>query len=135
MAPSAMRAELIPVVLGVIVGLVGLALLADARLPDEGTIVLRERRRRARAERSRVGEAAIGVGTLCLALALIGRDVWRFGTLAVIAGALLLLAGVAMNRRYLGEVLAFRGPARRVPDGTPPPGTPDPPPPRRLRIR
>lgn len=130
-----MKAELIPVLFGVVVGLVGLALLADARLPDDGTFVLRERRRRARAERSRGGEAAIGIGTLCLAAALIGRDAWRFGTLAMIVGTLLLGAGVVMNRRYLREVFAFRGPARRMPDGAPPPGAPPEPPPRRMRIR
>jgi hypothetical protein len=130
-----MRAELIPVLLGVVVGLVGLALLADARLPDGGVIVLRERRRRSRAERSRRGEGAIGTGTLCLAAALIGRDAWRFGVLSVIVGAVLLLAGAVMNRRYLAEVLSFRGPARRMAGGAPPPGAPAEPPPRRMRIR
>ena len=118
-----MRAELIPVILGVLVGLVGLALLADARLP-EGAGVLRERRRRARAERSRAGEAMVGVGTLCLAAALIGRDAWRYGTVAVLLGALLLVAGAVMNWRYLRETISFRGPARRTSEGEAVPSVP-----------
>ena len=127
-----MRAELIPVILGVLVALVAVALLADARLPDSprhGS----ERRRRARAERSRRGEAIVGVGVLCLAAALIGRDGWRYGTLSVMLGTVLLVTGGVMNRRYLRELFTFRGPARRVEEGeTPPTASPDPS--RRMRI-
>ena len=129
-----MRLELIPVILGLVVALVGVGLLADAWLAD-GALVPRERRRRVRAERHRGGEAVVGVGTLCMAAALIGRDSWRFGNLAVLTGAVLLLAGAYLNRRYLREVLTFRGPARRSdlpespmpsapPDTAPPPAKP-----------
>jgi hypothetical protein len=107
-----MRLELIPVILGLVVALVGVGLLADAWLADTA-LVPRERRRRVRAERHRGGEAVVGVGTLCMAAALIGRDSWRFGNLAVLTGAALLLTGAFLNRRYLRELLTFRGPARR----------------------
>jgi len=118
-----MRVELIPVIFGVLVGLVGLALLADARLPDSPRLT-GERRRRARAERDRRGEAILGAGVLCMAAALIGRDGWRYGALAVILGSVLLAAGAIMNRRYLRELFAFRGPARRVEEGETPPTAP-----------
>jgi hypothetical protein len=134
-----MRVEIVPIILGVLVALLGVALLADARLPD-GTIVPIERRRRPRTERSRGGEMLIGLGTLCLAAALIGRDSWRYGTVAVILGTILLAAGAWMNRRLLHDLITFRGAARRSPEGSRPPVAPAPPgkpgePPRRLRIR
>ena len=128
-----MRAELIPVLLGVLVALVGAAFLADARLPDSPRSGS-ERRRRVRAERSRRGEAIVGVGVLCMAGALIGRDGWRYGALAVMLGTALVIAGGVMNRRYLREVFAFRGPARRVEEGEAPPTAPADPR-RRMRIR
>ena len=109
-----MQAEYIPVVLGVLVGALGLALLADARLPDRADGVTSERRRRVRAERSRLGEAIVGAGTLCMAAALIGRDAWDYGNVVVILGAVLLGVGAALNWRYLRELFLFRGPARRA---------------------
>ena len=48
-----------------------------------------------------------------MAAALIGRDTWRWGTIAVLAGASLIVIGALMNRAYLKEVLLFRGAARR----------------------
>lgn len=130
-----MRVELIPLVLGVLVGIVGVLLIADARLPDVAPYVS-ERRRRVRAERSRGGETLVGVGTLCMAAALIGRDAWRYGAIAVILGAVLIVVGAIMNFRYLREIFSFRGPARRQPEGEgPPAGSPEPPPQRRARIR
>jgi hypothetical protein len=48
-----------------------------------------------------------------MAAALIGRDTWRWGTISVLAGVLLLVIGAIMNRAYLKEVLLFRGAARR----------------------
>jgi hypothetical protein len=48
-----------------------------------------------------------------MAAALIGRDTWRWGTIAVLAGITLLVIGAALNRTYLKEVLLFRGAARR----------------------
>ena len=129
-----MRVELIPVVLGLLVALLGGLLVADARLPDTASYVS-ERRRRVRAERSRGGEMLVGGGTLCMAAALLGRDAWRYGAIAVLLGAVLIVAGAVMNFRYLRELFAFRGPARRQAEGEgPPAGSPERPR-GRMRIR
>lgn len=109
-----MRIELVPLIIGVFVGLVGLGLVFDAWTPDE-IIVRRERRRRPRIERSRGGEAAIGLGVLCMGAAFLGRDTWRYSVVAVIAGTLLLLVGVIKNRHYLGQAITNRGALRRRP--------------------
>lgn len=111
-----MRLEHFPILLGLLVGVIGVALIADAWLPND-MLVSQERRRRQRAERHRAGEALVGVGTLCLAAALIGRDTWRYGTLSVLIGTVLLVAGGALNHQFLREVLFFRGPARRTTEG------------------
>lgn len=108
-----MRIEFVPLILAGVFGLVALGLIADAWLPED-FYVTSERRRRRRAERHRGGEVLVGVGILALAAALAGRDSWRYGTVAVILGTLLLAAGAVLNRRYLKELYAFRGPARRV---------------------
>ena len=107
-----MRVEVIPLIVGIFVALVGLGLMFDAWTPDE-IIVKRERRRRPRVERNRGGEAAIGLGVLCMGAAFIGRDTWRYSVVAVIAGTLLLLIGVIRNRRYLGQAITNRGALRR----------------------
>jgi len=107
-----MRVEVIPLIIGIFVALVGLGLIFDAWTPDE-IIVKRERRRRPRVERNRGGEAAIGLGVLCMGGAFIGRDTWRYSVVAVIAGTLLLLIGVIRNRRYLGQAITNRGALRR----------------------
>jgi hypothetical protein len=106
------RFETIPLILGILVALVGLGLLADAWLPEE-LPRFRERRRRPRTERHLGGEAAIGVGVLCMAAALIGRDTWAYGTVAIIAGTLMLALGAWLNRRYLRDKLVNRGELRR----------------------
>ena len=111
-----MRLEHVPIILGVLVGVLGVGLIVDAWLADDASVPL-ERRRRARAERHRVGEGIVGAGVLCMASILIGGDGWRFGTLTTILGAILLVAGAVLNRRYLRELFAFRGPARRRPEG------------------
>ena len=129
-----MRLEHLPILLGILVGLVGMGLVGDAWLAD-AVPVLRDRRRRVRAVLHRGGETAIGIGVLCMAAALIGRDGWRYGTLAVVLGTLLLIAGAVLNRTYLRELLTFRGAARRSEEGTPPPVAPPPPGSERLRIR
>jgi hypothetical protein len=108
-----MRIELIPLIVAAVVALVGLGLLADAWLPED-FYVTHERRRRRRAERHRVGEGLVGGGVLALAGALAGRDIWRYGTVAVLVGVVLVVAGAVLNWRYLRELLAFRGPARRA---------------------
>jgi hypothetical protein len=109
---GAVRLELLPVIFGILVGLAGLGLIADGYFPDSAPRVA-ERRRRARAERNRMGEIAIGAGLMALAAALVGRDAWRYGTLAVLAGVALVAVGVGMNGSYLRETLTFRGAARR----------------------
>ena len=115
-----MRVETIPLILGALVALIGLAILADAWLPEEMTF-RSERRRQARIERSLGGEACIGLAILCMAAALIGRDTWRYGTVAVMAGTFLFLVGALLNRRYLRERIVNRGSLRRgkgAPDGS-----------------
>ena len=107
-----MRVETIPLILGILVGLIGLGLIADAWLPEQVTR-RSERRRSARAERHLGGEAAIGFGVLCMAAALVGRDTWRYSTVAVIAGALLIVIGAWLNRVYLRERISNRGALRR----------------------
>ena len=114
-----MRLEDLPLLLGALMGLVGLAFIWDAVTPDTGRWQSADRRRRPRAERDRTGEFAIGLGVLCLAAALAGRDTWRFGTVAVIAGGILLLTGALLNLAFLREVLLFSGPARRQPGREP----------------
>lgn len=107
-----MRLEQIPLFIGVIVAILGLGLVLDAQLP-EGFSQSRERRRRERAERDRPGETLVGLGVVAMAAALVGRDQWRFGTVSVLAGVVLLALGAWLNREYLREVLLFRGAARR----------------------
>ncbi|MBA3339417.1 MAG: hypothetical protein H0T54_06695 [Geodermatophilaceae bacterium] len=91
----------------------GIGLLADAWMPEDA-MPFRERRRRQREERSLNGEAMIGLGILCMAAALIGRDSWRYGTIAVIAGTLLFVLGAWKNKRYLGDRITNRGALRRA---------------------
>ncbi|HEX9607885.1 MAG TPA: hypothetical protein VF962_11695 [Gemmatimonadaceae bacterium] len=107
-----MKLEQLPILLGVLVALGGLTILLDAWQAG-GVAPLRERRRRTRAVPHKAGQSLVALGTLCMAAALMGRDTWRWGTISVLAGILLLLVGAFMNRAYLREVLLFRGPARR----------------------
>ena len=119
-----MRLEHLPIILGVLVLLAAAAVVYDT-FTAEGLPRFSERRRRARAPRSPYGQGLIGAGMAAMAAALIGRDTWRFGTIAVIVGALLLLAGGVMNRAYLKEMLFNRGVARRRdPDDQPPEAPP-----------
>ena len=115
-----MRLEYTPIILGILVLLAAAAVIYDAFAP-EGAPRFRERRRRARAERHVNGQALIGAGMAAMAAALIGRDVWRFGTVSVLVGAALLVAGGILNRAYLKEALLNRGAARRRdPEDQPP---------------
>lgn len=107
-----MRVELIPIVAGVLVGLLGLALLFDAWTPDE-IIIRRERRRSPRVSRDRNGEALVGLGVLCMAAAFIGGDSWPYSVVAVIAGTVALFYGTWRSRGYLGERISRRGALRR----------------------
>lgn len=95
--------ETIPLVLGVLLGLVGLGLVFDAWAPDEFS-VRKERRRRVRRERDRPGEALVGVGVIAMAAAFLGRDSWRYSTVAVIVGVVALLWGVKRSSAYIKGV-------------------------------
>jgi hypothetical protein len=107
-----MRLETIPIVLGVLVILVGGAVATDAwGDPERGP--MRDRRRRIRASIDRLGEGMVGGGTVLLGAVLIGRDVWRFGTIVVLVGAILVIWGGIRNRDYIRESFLFRGAARR----------------------
>lgn len=128
-----MRLEHIPILIGVLVCLVAAGILYDAVSPQERRDS-EERRRRQRADPNRVGEALVGLGTLCMGAALIGRDEWRWGTLVVFAGVALLVIGGALNHVYLKEMLMFRGASRRGGDDDPPSATDDKKKPR-MRIR
>jgi hypothetical protein len=106
------RIETLPLILGVLVALLGIGIIFDAWTPDAAT-VSPERRRRPRIERHRNGEALIGLGVLALGAAFIGRDSWRYSVLVVIIGAVFLLVGAILNRRYIAELFVNRGPLRR----------------------
>ena len=107
-----MSLELIPLIVGAFVGLLGIALLVDAWTPDD-VIVKRERRRGPRIERNRAGEAWIGLGAIGMAVAFIGRDSWNYTVIAAIAGSVCMALGVVMNWRYFGARVSNRGALRR----------------------
>ena len=107
-----MRVETIPLIIGIIVALVGLAILADAWLPEDMSFGT-DRRRQERTERSIGGEACLGLAVLCFAASIIGRDTWRYGTVAVIAGSVLFVIGAFANRRFLRDRIVNRGALRR----------------------
>ncbi len=113
-----MKLELLPVIFGALMALTGLALMADAFLPEREARAL-ERRRRQRPERHRLGEALLGGGIIATGVALIGRDTWRFTNLTLILALLLFAAGLALNYKYLRG--RFFGPGhtgtRRKTDG------------------
>jgi drug/metabolite transporter (DMT)-like permease len=117
-----MRAETIPVVLGLLLFLIAAAMIADAIVADSHSLPA-ERRSRERPERSRVGQIVFGIGMLCVAAVLVGRDQWRFTTLAIAFAVVLVVIGVGLNLRYirgslLGPVLG-RTEKRRETDRTP----------------
>jgi Na+/H+ antiporter NhaD/arsenite permease-like protein len=111
-----MRLEILPIIVGVLIGIIGLGLLFDAWAPDD-IIVPQERRRRPRRDRDRLGEALVALGVLAIAAAVIGRDTWRYSIITVIAAAVLLLWGWRRNRSYLRGVFA-RGDVPKVAEGT-----------------
>ena len=126
-----MRAEYIPLIFGIIVGLLGVGLILDSRMPDRA--VTRERRRRKRVERSRGGELAVGLGMLAFGAAMIGRDTWSYRIVAVIVGVVLLLWGALANRRFIRELIVNRGALRRDPAHPIKPGMPQDEPGARIR--
>jgi hypothetical protein len=125
-----MRLEFVPVVFGVLVLLVAAGIIYDALSP-EAKRPFRERRRRQRAELDKPGEWMVALGMICLGAALIGNELWRWTTIAVISGVVLLVLGAIMNRTYLREMLLFRGASRRTEENEIP-AKPDQP---KLRIR
>lgn len=108
-----MKLEQFPIVLGVLVLLIALAIAYDSMSPEERR-PFRERRRRQRADLNRTGELFVALGTACLAAALIGRDSWRWGNIAVFTAVALLIVGAAFNHQFLRELLFFRGASRRA---------------------
>jgi cell division protein FtsW (lipid II flippase) len=111
-----MRLELIPVLLGVLVLAVAGGILYDAASPYDQR-PHQERRRRQRAEIDTAGEWLVGLGVACLGISLIGNEVWRWTTLAVLSGIVLVVIGAILNRQFLREMLLFRGAARRSSGG------------------
>lgn len=128
-----MKLEQIPILLGIIVLLIALAIGYDSVSPEERR-PFKERRRRKRADLNRGGELLVAMGTASMAAALIGRDSWRWGTIAVFVGVALLLAGALLNRPFLREMLLFRGASRRATPNDAPPVADDVTPPN-MRIR
>ena len=108
-----MRLEYIPIVLGTIVSLMAAFIIYDAVSPGAAR-PFRERRRRQRAELDVPGEWMVGLGTACLAAALFGGEGWRWTTIAVLSGVVLIVLGAVLNRSFLKEMLLFRGAARRT---------------------
>lgn len=111
-----MRLEMLPLILGGLLGLIGLALIFDAWAPDD-LVVPTERRRRPRRERNRFGETLVGLGVLAMAAAFVGRDTWRYGTVTVIAGAVLLLWGAKVNAPYIRAAFV-RGDKPKLAEGS-----------------
>lgn len=99
-----MRIEVLPIILGAVLGLIGLGLLFDAWAEDRTTGSV-ERRHRPREGRDRKGEALLGLGVLAMAAAFIGRDTWRYSIVTVIVGAVLMLWGIKRNGAYLRGVM------------------------------
>ena len=115
-----MKLEQLPILLGIFVLIVALWIAYDSMSPEEKR-PFRERRRRKRADLNRGGEMLVALGTASMAAALIGRDSWRWGTVAVFLGVALLIVGASLNRPFLRELLFFRGASRRAaPDEVPP---------------
>jgi len=128
------KLEQFPILLGIIVLLIALAIGYDSMSPEERR-PFKERRRRKRADLNRGGELLVAMGTASMAAALIGRDSWRWGTSAVFIGVALLVSGAALNRPFLKELLFFRGAARRATPNEAPPPKPDDVKPPNMRIR
>ena len=117
-----MRAETIPLILGILLVLTAVAMIADAIIADDPSHAS-ERRSRERPERSKVGQIVFACGMLCVAAALIGRDQWRFTTLSIAFAVVLVVIGAGLNSRYirgslLGPVLGRSEKRRESDSGT-----------------
>ncbi|MEJ7812115.1 MAG: hypothetical protein WKG32_17005 [Gemmatimonadaceae bacterium] len=102
-----MRLEMLPILLGILAGIVGFALVADAAIPD-GSLVPSDRRRLPRAPRSLSGEVALGLGILAIASALVGRDHWRYSIVAMLVALICCSLGIALNWRYVTAMVISR---------------------------
>ncbi len=109
---TSMNIEMLPVIIGAIVCLLGIGICFMAFQPEVWRAG-KDRRRRVRAEPNQIGQLLLGTGTICMGAALMGRDTWRYATLIVFAGIAMILAGGIMNREFLKELILFRGAARR----------------------
>lgn len=110
--PVDMTLEQIPLIIGAIISLIGIAICFDSYFPRL-IPAFRERRRRTRVELNQKGEFLLGIGAICMGAAVMGRDTWKFATVSVIAGALLVVIGGILNRGFVKEMLFFRGASRR----------------------
>src|SRR5918995_1255452 len=109
-----MRLEHIPLILGLLFVVAGVALIADALLREQ-PLMMTDRRKRSRAPRHRGGQVAIGAGTLFVAAALFGRDGWRYGTLAMLLGVIAFSTGVWLNWGYVKAfMLGPESPADKI---------------------
>ncbi|HJU66771.1 MAG TPA: hypothetical protein VJ650_00890 [Gemmatimonadaceae bacterium] len=108
-----MRLEHLPLILGLLFVVAGVALIADALLREQ-PLMMTDRRKRSRAPRHRGGQVAIGVGTLFVAAALFGRDGWRYGTVAMLLGVIAFGVGVWLNWAYVKAFML--GPETRPQD-------------------
>jgi hypothetical protein len=109
-----MRLEHLPLLLGLLFVVAGVALIADALLREQPLMV--DRRKRSRPQRHRGGQVAIGIGTLAVAAALFGRDGWRYGTVAVMLGVVAFGIGVWLNWAYVRDFMLGPEPRVVVPD-------------------
>jgi hypothetical protein len=108
-----MRLETLPIVVGAIVGIIGLALIFDASLRD-GVLIAPDRRKRARAPRNHLGEGLFGAGMCAIALALVSGDLWRYTTVAMLAALVLCAAGAVLNWRYVRDMAVLSGQSARA---------------------
>ena len=121
-----MRLETLPVILGILFVVAGLALVADGLAPD-GALVRPDRRRSPRPQRHHAGEGMLGAGIACVGVALIGRDAWRYGTVAILVAFILCVVGVVLNWRYVrGMMLVGTGVASDADDRPAPTRAPTP---------
>jgi hypothetical protein len=115
------------ILLALAAALAGLALIADAVIP-EATLVSVERRSRPRPERHHLGEALLGLGIICVGIMLFADEAWGYQNLVMLLAVVFVAVGVGLNIKYV-RGLAF-GPAagrvlrRRASDPAPPPPPP-----------
>jgi hypothetical protein len=118
-----MRLEILPILLGILAAIAGLALVFDAVLRD-GVFIAPERRRRARAPRHHLGEGLFGAGLCVIALALVSGDVWRYTTVAMLAALILCAAGTVLNWRYFRGMMIHTESNAAIPAAAPPTAAP-----------